>query len=139
MKQILVSSCNDCHYRDHSGGFTPGGAYPVCGNKETCLNRGNPWRNRMLPINDELHRQYTGEIPKWCPLKNAPVKTGLSLYIWTDFCPEYTDGLAFAIAKNEKMARAQIIKERGSEPHDWGTLEVRRLDFRTARSASGGS
>ena len=34
----------------------------------------------------------------------------MRLFIWNGFCSDYTDGLAFAISKNEKEARKQIIK-----------------------------
>lgn len=63
----------------------------------------------------------------------------MKLFIWTNFCPDYTGGLAFSIAKNETDARNQIIKQKGYEISDWGDLEVRRLDRRVARSVSGGS
>jgi len=62
----------------------------------------------------------------------------MKLFIWTGFCPDYTSGLAFAIAKDEPEARKLVIKERGYEPHEWGDLEVRRLDWRVARAVSGG-
>lgn len=62
----------------------------------------------------------------------------LKLFIWTDFCRDYTAGLAFAIAKDETDARKQIRKQFGMEPRDWGTLEVRPLNKRVARSISGG-
>ena len=62
----------------------------------------------------------------------------MKLFIWTGFCPDYTSGLAFAIAKDETDARKQIIKQRGHEPYEWGDLEIKRLDRRVARSVSGG-
>ena len=62
----------------------------------------------------------------------------MKLFIWTGFCPDYTSGLAFAIAKDEAEARKLVIKERGYEPYEWGNLEVRRLDWRVARAVSGG-
>jgi hypothetical protein len=62
----------------------------------------------------------------------------LRLFIWTGFCPDYTDGLAFAIAKDETEARKMIVKKRGFDVRDWGELEVRRLDQRIARCVCGG-
>ncbi len=62
----------------------------------------------------------------------------MKLFIWTGFCPDYTSGLAFAIAKDEPEARKLVIKEHGYEPYEWGDLEVRRLDWRVARAVSGG-
>lgn len=54
----------------------------------------------------------------------------LKLYIWTEFCPDYTDGLAFAIAENELEARQFIIKSCESEGFNvwnWGKLEVKEI------------
>jgi len=62
----------------------------------------------------------------------------LRLFIWTEFCPDYTSGLAFAIAKDETDARKQVTKKFGWEPYQWGTLEIRPLDKRVARCVSGG-
>ncbi len=62
----------------------------------------------------------------------------MKLFIWTCFCPDWRDGLAFAIAQDETEARKLVIKQRGYEPYDWGELEIRRLDQRVARSVTGG-
>jgi len=63
----------------------------------------------------------------------------LRLFIWTEFCPDYTNGLAFAIAKDESDARKLIKEERGFEVYAWGDLEIKPLSRRIARSVSGGS
>lgn len=47
----------------------------------------------------------------------------LRLFVWTGFCPDYTSGLAFAIAKDETDARKQIEKERGYTIYTWGDLK----------------
>ena len=60
------------------------------------------------------------------------------LFIWTEFCPDYTDGLAFAIAADETKAKELIQQQIGYPVHDWGTLEVRTLR-QVARCVSGGS
>ena len=62
----------------------------------------------------------------------------MKLFIWTGFSPDYTGGLAFAIAKDETDARKQIEKDRGYPVYEWGTLEIRRLDRRFAKSVTGG-
>lgn len=62
----------------------------------------------------------------------------LKLFIWTDFCPDYTSGLAFAIAKSETEARRMITKEKGYDIYQWGDLEIRRLTWKVARAVSGG-
>jgi len=66
-------------------------------------------------------------------------KKELKLFIWTNFSPDYSGGLAFAIAENETAARKAIEKDRGYSVYDWGDLEIRRIDWRVARSVSGGS
>lgn len=78
----------------------------------------------------------------------------LKLFIWTDFMPDYTDGLAFAIAKNETDARNQISDdfnltisntgtltiEQVSSTIDieWGKLEIRSLSEPVCRWVCGG-
>lgn len=62
----------------------------------------------------------------------------MKLFIWTNFCPDWKGGLAFAIAKDVEEARRLVVKEHGCEPYDWGVLETRRVDRRVARSVSGG-
>ena len=62
----------------------------------------------------------------------------MKIFNWTDFSPDYTSGLAFAIAKDEKEARKMIKKSYGCEPSQWGDLEVRPLNRKVARQVSGG-
>ena len=67
------------------------------------------------------------------------MKKKLKLFIWTDFCHDWSGGLAFAIAETESEARKLIEKERGYEVYGWGDLEVRPLTHRVGRAVSGGS
>ena len=62
----------------------------------------------------------------------------LRLFIWTDYAPNYTGGLAFAIAKNETDARKQVIKKTGYEPDSWGDLKIKPLTRRTCEVCTGG-
>ena len=62
----------------------------------------------------------------------------LRLFVWTNFSPSYSGGLAFAIAKNETDARKQIEKEMGYEVYTWGDLTIRPLNKRFARCVNGG-
>ena len=62
----------------------------------------------------------------------------MQLYVWTDFSPDYTSGLAFALAKSEDEARALIIHEYGFTPSDWGTLKVHDLNTPFGQAVSGG-
>lgn len=66
------------------------------------------------------------------------MKKKLKLFVWDGFSPDYTDGLAFAIAQDETEARKLVIEQYGCEPYDWGVLTIRRLDWRSARAISGG-
>ena len=88
--------------------------------------QGNPDRHGL---------RWSGEDPG----KGVAVVSKLKLFIWTDFCPDYSSWLAFAIAENETEARKLIIEQSGYEPFGgWGNLEIKRLDQRVARSVSGG-
>jgi len=62
----------------------------------------------------------------------------LKLFVWTKFCPDYTYGLAFAIAKDETEARELIKKEMEYDPYDWGTLKILPLNEKCAYAVSGG-
>ena len=63
----------------------------------------------------------------------------LKLFVWTDFAPDYTGGLAFAIARDEIEARKLIVKENGDGVGSWGTLEIRPLNKKVARLVTGGA
>jgi len=62
----------------------------------------------------------------------------LKLFVWEGFSPDYTDGLAFAIAKDETEARELVIKNRGYDAYDWGVLKILPLNKPVAFSVSGG-
>ena len=62
----------------------------------------------------------------------------LRLFVWTGFSPDYTDGLAFAIAKDEADARNLIEKECGYPVCTWGDMTIYQLTNRIARSVAGG-
>ena len=67
------------------------------------------------------------------------MKKKLKLYVWENFCPDYTSGLAFAIAENEAAARKLVVENYGLEPCQWGTMSVFSMKRPTARCVSGGS
>lgn len=73
---------------------------------------------------------------------NAPRKrkSRLRLFIWEGFSPDYTDGLAFAIASSESEARALVIAAymNGCEPSSWGELTIHPLSRKIARAVGGG-
>ena len=63
----------------------------------------------------------------------------LKLFIWTGFYPNYSSGLAFAVAETEEEAKKMVIEATNIEPDrcrgqdygipkiEWGTLEVKPL------------
>ena len=61
----------------------------------------------------------------------------LQLYVWTDFAPGYTSGLAFAIASNEQDARELITKDVGFEAEEWGELKIYPLNAPIAKAIYG--
>jgi hypothetical protein len=72
--------------------------------------------------------------------KRAPMK----LFIWTDFCPDYSGGLAFAVAKDELEARKMIENKYREENNcfeikQWGDLQIKPLNRKIALFVSGGA
>lgn len=61
------------------------------------------------------------------------------LYVWEGFCPDYTDGLAFAVAKSEEEARKLIEDYYGYTVYTWGSLSIHPLNKPVAFAVSGGS
>ncbi len=62
----------------------------------------------------------------------------MKLFVWRNFSPDYTSGLAIAIAKNETEARQLIETERGYHVYEWGDLTVYPLTRKMAVSVVGG-
>lgn len=65
-------------------------------------------------------------------------KRKLKLFVWTEFCPDYRDGLAFAIAKDEESARAMVLAELGFDPIRWGDLTIHPLSKPVVKCVCGG-
>lgn len=69
----------------------------------------------------------------------APVQPiVMRLFVWTGFCPDYTDGLAFAVAENIEQAQREVIKAKGYEPYEWGTVKEFPVSESIAFCVSGG-
>ena len=71
MVTLEIKSCGGCPYVGHSGGFTPGGAKPVCDHNDA-VDRVCQFKN--VSKKDRWHWKYRkvtldGAIPVWCPLK----------------------------------------------------------------------
>jgi hypothetical protein len=62
----------------------------------------------------------------------------LRLFVWEGFCPDYTDGLAFAIAESAEKAMELVANQKGSSPFEWGALHVHDINTPVAYSVSGG-
>ena len=62
----------------------------------------------------------------------------LKLFVWMNFSPDYTGGMAFAIAEDEIEARRLIEAFRGYDVSDWGELSVYPLSKKIARAVNGG-
>lgn len=62
----------------------------------------------------------------------------MKLFVWTEFSPDYSNGLAFAISEDVIEAQKMIETEMGYTPLDWGNLQIVELDTPFARCVSGG-
>lgn len=65
-------------------------------------------------------------------------KPKLRLYVWRDFCPDHTSGIAFAIAKDETEARTLVREFHGREPYQWGDLSSYPVTRKIAFAITGG-
>jgi hypothetical protein len=66
------------------------------------------------------------------------MKKKLQLFVWTNFCRDYTGGLAFAIANDVIEAQKMIEEKMQYGVYDWGTLSVHEIDKSFAECVSGG-
>lgn len=62
----------------------------------------------------------------------------LKLFVFEGFSPDYTDGLAFALARNEEHAKELIEKAYGCRVGTWGTLVTFSAKKPVARAILGG-
>jgi len=60
------------------------------------------------------------------------------LYVWTGFEPDYTEGLAFAIAGDEDEARELVALKFGWPSITWGNLTIHNLNKPVGFCVSGG-
>ena len=63
----------------------------------------------------------------------------MNLYVWDEFAPDWSDGLAFAIAPSLERARELVEIECGYSPSDWGPYTEYPVDEETAEACTGGS
>ena len=88
-------------------------------------------------MNEVQDESKTEESQSRLTVEFGAKKSKLKLFVWQDFCPDYTSGLAFAIAKDETEARKLVVKERQFEPYDWGSLTIHPIK-RIAKCVNGG-
>ena len=62
----------------------------------------------------------------------------LNLYIWTEFQPDYSNGLAFAIAETVEEAQEMITAQQDLEIDNWGKLTINHFT-KCVYSEQGGS
>ena len=72
------------------------------------------------------------------PQPATPVHFVMRLFVWEGFCPDHSDGLAFAIAENIEEAQKLVVKSRGYTPSDWGTVREFPVTEPRAYCVSGG-
>ena len=75
----------------------------------------------------------------------------LKLFVWPEFIPDYTDGLAFVVASNEKEAKKTLFNKLRKEKEnlcledieedtkDWGPVEVYDIEKGLAFYVLGGA
>ena len=64
----------------------------------------------------------------------------LSLYVWQNFSPDYTDGMAVAIAPNKITAMKLVADTKISGTfREWGDCDVFPLDEPIAFAVEGGA
>lgn len=81
---VEIKCCRACKNVDHSGGFTKGGARPICGHDDACkvrkteaeFNTEYPTYAKDYNANDWKYHWYNrivdpDQIPDWCPLKHG--------------------------------------------------------------------
>jgi len=67
-------------------------------------------------------------------------KENLKMFVWEGFNPDYSGGLAFAIARTEEEARKKILEARhGIDVSCWGSLRIHQLNKECAYYVNGGS
>lgn len=64
---IEIKKCSECPFFGHSGGFTVGGAQPLCENKNVSKDVPRSEWGRPL-LNPKSPAKWPKEIPDWCPL-----------------------------------------------------------------------
>lgn len=62
----------------------------------------------------------------------------LKLYVWDKFSPDYSSGLAVAIAPDAETAELMVIERMGYDPGEWGDRQEFDLDEPVVFVVAGG-
>ncbi len=62
----------------------------------------------------------------------------LFMFVWDQFCSDYTNGLAVAIAETVEQAQHLIEQRRGYQVYDWGPVKQFPVTEPIAFCVSGG-
>ncbi len=62
----------------------------------------------------------------------------LFMFVWDQFCSDYTNGLAVAIAETVEQAQELIEQRRGYQVYDWGPVKQFPVTEPIAFCVSGG-
>ncbi len=65
-------------------------------------------------------------------------KQELFMFVWDQFCSDYTNGLAVAIAETVEQAQELIEQRRGYQVYDWGPVKQLPVTEPIAFCVSGG-
>ena len=62
----------------------------------------------------------------------------LKLYVWTEFCPSISSGMAIAVSHSKEHAMKIIVEELGFTPWQWGDLEIYPVNYFMCSAVTGG-
>jgi len=65
-------------------------------------------------------------------------KQELFMFVWDQFCSDYTNGLAVAIAETVEQAQELVQQRQGYEVDDWGPVQQFPVTEPIAFCVSGG-
>ena len=71
-------------------------------------------------------------------MEKKKTKKKNKLFVWDEFCPDYHDGLAFAIAPDLETAKEEVLKSYDLDVYQWGTVAIYNLTSKTIAYAIAG-
>ena len=63
----------------------------------------------------------------------------MKLFVWNHFCPDWSDGLAFAIAETVDEAKQMIIEDTDTDFIEWGVCRELPIDGKVSYYVYGAS